>query len=128
MLRLKLWIWREARAVGPIVHKVEVVSGRLALAEAEDVEDRQRERDDGNAEGLTEAAPSRAEHEQQRHDEKEDARNDEPKQVAIEAPCLAFGIVGTVRVGKAQLVVFHWKEPTSTEAEEGNSGGWWAGE
>ena len=75
----------------------------------------------------------------------ENARDDEPKQVAVEAPRFAFGIVGTVRVRESQLVVLHWKGPTSTvepprpkavksaftitgEEEEGNSGGWRAGE
>ena len=45
-----------------------------------------------------------------------------------EAPRFASGVVGTVRVGKVAFVVFHWNEPTSTEAAEGNGGDRWVGE
>ena len=105
MLRLKPWVWGEARAVRPVVHKVAVVSRWPALAEAKDVNEGQRERDDGDRKGLPKAAPQRTEQQEQRHDEKEDPCYDEPKQIAIQSPRPARGIVGTVRVRKAQFVV-----------------------
>jgi hypothetical protein len=43
-------------AVGPVIHEVEVVGGWLSLPEAEDVDERQSERNDGHAEGLPEAS------------------------------------------------------------------------
>src|SRR5450432_2406542 len=114
MLRLKPRIRREARAVGPIVQKVDVVGRRLALAKAEHVNECYGERHACCREGTAEADAHRAEQKQQRDHEREDAAHDIPEQIAVESPGAPGGIVRAVRLRESQLVVFHWNAPTST--------------
>src|SRR5579862_1438576 len=104
----------EARAIRPVINKVAVVGRRFALAKSEDVEQRYCQRDDCSREGLPKTALQRAEEQQQRHHEKEDSADHKPKQVAVESPSAAFGVVGAVGVAEAQFVFFHWNAPTST--------------
>lgn len=107
VLWLRLRVGTEPRAICPIVRKIEVVSRWFALAKAEDVDERHGERDDGDAARLPEPAVQPAEQQQQCHHEDEGTGDDEPEQVAVEFPRAPGGVVGAVRVGETQLVVFH---------------------
>src|SRR5258705_7191145 len=92
-----LWLQTRTRtetgAVRPKINQVQVVGRRFALAKAEDVSERQGERDERDRERLREADLERAEEQQKRHDEDENAADDIPKEVAVETPRSAAGIV-----------------------------------
>jgi len=98
VFRLCLRARTEAGAICPVIDQVPVVGRRFALAESEDVEERYCQRDARNREGLPKTAPQSAEEQQQRHHKGEDSADYKPKQVAVESPSAAFGIVGANRL------------------------------
>src|SRR5436309_671017 len=111
------WLFERIRsepgAFEPEVQIVDVVGGRLALAKAKDIDQRQQERQCGYHERDGEAHLQCAEQEQEKHHEGERAAGNEPEQVAFQAPCPALGIVGAVRFRESKFVA-HSKVPTST--------------
>src|SRR5574338_922877 len=101
----------------PQFEKIDVVTGRFALAKGEDIKRRDSRRHERRDERAEQRPMRNAEKQQEQDHGRERSAGDEPEEIAFQSPRLAGGVVRAVRFREAQFgggAVAHWNEPTST--------------
>src|SRR5580700_6374568 len=113
MFRLLVRVRAKTWPAQPKIKAINVVARRFPLTKYEDVNGAQRQRHRRYQDGSEKPHPHGAETNEENNDERERAACHEPEQIAVQAPCLALGIVGAVRLRESDVRGVHWNEPTS---------------
>lgn len=117
MLHFWLSAWIEALPEKPVFKTVQVIARRLALPENEYINQRERKRNGGNGCGFHETHAVGTEQQEHENNRPKCAADQIPKQVPVQTPGLALGIVGAIGIGETNVGI-HCEAPMSTVALE----------
>ena len=113
MVRLLFRVRAKTWPAQPKIKAIHVVARWFTLPENKDVNGAQRQRQRRYQDGNEKPHFHGAETNEENDDERERAARHEPEEIAVQAPCLALGIVGAVRLRESDVWRVHWNEPTS---------------